>query len=64
MSEQEARKLISGLTREEKLALRELLIQLRANRAKNNGAAVVVTAEILRFAQDDKPLGAAEVKAG
>lgn len=59
MSEQEARKLISGLTREEKIALRELLIQLRANREKNNGAAVTSTAEILRCAQDDKPLGAA-----
>lgn len=59
MSEQEARKLISGLTREEKLALRELLIQLRANRKKIEGAAVVVTAEILRCAQDDKSLGAA-----
>lgn len=64
MSEQEARKLISGLTREEKIALRELLIQLRANREKNNGAGVVVTAEILRCAQGDKSLGAAEVKAG
>ncbi len=64
MSEQEARKLISGLTREEKLALRELLIQLRANRKKIEGAAVTSTAEILRCAQDDKPLGAAEVKAG
>lgn len=56
MSEQEARKLISGLTREEKLALRELLIQLRANREKNNGAVVTSTAEILRCAQDDKSL--------
>ena len=64
MSEQEARKLISGLTREEKLALRELLIQLRANREKNASAEVVATAEILRCAQDDKSLGAAEVKAG
>ena len=59
MSEQEARKLISGLTREEKLALRELLIQLRANRKKIDGAGVVVTAEILRCAQNDKSLGAA-----
>ena len=56
MSEQEARKLISGLTREEKIALRELLIQLRANREENNGAAVTSTAEILRCAQDDMML--------
>ena len=34
MSEQEARKLISGLTREEKIALRELLIQIRKQRAE------------------------------
>lgn len=59
MSEQEARKLISGLTREEKIALRELLIQLRANRKKIEGAAVTSTAEILHCAQDDKSLGAA-----
>ena len=59
MSEQEARKLISGLTREEKLALRELLIQLRANKKKIESAAVVATAEILHCAQDDKSLGAA-----
>ena len=59
MSEQEARKLISGLTREEKIALRELLIQLRANRKKIDGAGETSTAEILRFAQNDKSLGAA-----
>lgn len=58
MSEQEARKLISGLTREEKIALRELLIQLRENRKKNASAEVVATAEILHCAQDDKSLGA------
>ena len=61
MSEQEARKLISGLTREEKIALRELLIQLRANRKKNASAEVVVTAEILHCVQDDKSLGAAGI---
>lgn len=46
MSEQEARKLISGLTREEKLLLTELLLELRKSREKNNGAAVTSMPEI------------------
>ena len=46
MSEQEARKLISGLTREEKLLLTELLLELRKNREKNMGAAATSMPEI------------------
>jgi hypothetical protein len=59
VNESEAKKLIKGLSREEKLLLTELLLELRKNRQKNNGAAVNCTATdrgIPRYARNDGSL--------